>query len=431
MGGYDFRVRPVEVPDAADYQARADQAKARKIELQQRQIELDQAKKAQTLQVNQQNAARAAYQPQADNLGTVQAGGASIPMGTAYGPAQFNRGSYIQNLQQSDPLGAQQAEQQFQQQDFQHQQQMAQLNEGLAKASKEQLANLQTSLELQGRYFGAVDAADPKIQPQIYAQARQHAIQAGVPGAEQTPEQFDPQAWQVMKSQFMDVKQAADLANKRLDQQITMRGQDMTASTAAAGQKVTMRGQNMVDARTKENQGSQVMQVPQPDGTVKLVRVKVGDAVPQGAKTTAAAQKEEEAATVDEKKKADLVTNAKENLAALRGIIIRRPELFGPYAGRLTSLRAAAGTSDEDISKLAGIKDRFGMVNQGLHSMRSASHVAEAGDAVLNKMRNSPEATLAAINEAEKSLETFQRPVAEQRGNLTGNKKTADPLGIR
>jgi uncharacterized protein YdaU (DUF1376 family) len=71
-----------------------------------------------------------------------------------------------------------------------------------------------------------------------------------------------------MKSQFMDVKQAADLANKRLDQQITMRGQDMTASTAAAGQKVTMRGQNMVDARTKENQGSQVMQVPQPDGTV-------------------------------------------------------------------------------------------------------------------------------------------------------------------
>jgi hypothetical protein len=214
MGEYDFRVRSVEVADPADYQARADQAKARKIELQQRQIELDQAKKAQALQVNQQNAARAAYQPQADNLGTVQAGGASIPMGTAYGPAQFNRGSYIQNLQQSDPLGAHQAEQQFQQQDFQHQQQMAQLNEGLAKASKEQLANLQTSLELQGRYFGAVDAADPKIQPQIYAQARQHAIQAGVPGAEQTPEQFDPQAWQVMKSQFMDVKQAADLANK-------------------------------------------------------------------------------------------------------------------------------------------------------------------------------------------------------------------------
>jgi hypothetical protein len=67
-------------------------------------------------------------------------------MGTAYGPAQFNRGSYIQNLQQSDPLGAQQAEQQFQQQDFQHQQQMAQLNEGLAKASKEQLANLQPHL---------------------------------------------------------------------------------------------------------------------------------------------------------------------------------------------------------------------------------------------------------------------------------------------
>jgi hypothetical protein len=219
MAGYDFNVNPVQVGTGGnggyDYQARKDAAALRKQQLAENAIKLRQAQKAEADQATQQSAASAAYQPQSytpPQTG-IDVGGANLGYQPAavQGPQAFNRGSYLNAL---PPDQRMQAEQSFQQQDFEHQKQMAVLTEQLGKASGEQLKNLGTALDLQGRYFQAVDSAPPQLQPQVYASARQHAIQAGVPGAEQTPEQFDPQALQVMKSQFMDVKQAADLANK-------------------------------------------------------------------------------------------------------------------------------------------------------------------------------------------------------------------------
>jgi hypothetical protein len=225
MGGYDFRVRPVEVPDVADYQARADAAKARKIELQQRQIELDQAKKAQALQVNQQNAARAAYQPQSYTppAQSLDVGGANLGYQPAQvqGPAQFNRGSYLDALRQTDPLGAMQQQQQFDAQDIEHQKSLAAYQEQVFKMNKEQREVLNGSLGALDKYFGAVDNAPPQLQPSIYAQAIQAAQRDPDPFvqhmAANAPQQFDPQSWQVIRGQYLDMKRVTEEANKKAE----------------------------------------------------------------------------------------------------------------------------------------------------------------------------------------------------------------------
>src|ERR1700761_4436268 len=95
----------------------------------------------------------------------------------------------------------------------------------------------------------------------------------------------------------------------------------------------------------------------------------------------------------DEQKRADLAQNMNENINALEDIANRRPDLFGPVAGRLTDAKTALGTSDPDIAQLQVIKHQLGMVAQGAHGMRSAQGVESAANSLTNGYHNSPEAT--------------------------------------
>ena len=109
----------------------------------------------------------------------------------------------------------------------------------------------------------------------------------------------------------------------------------------------------------------------------------------------------------DEQKRADLAQNIYENLDALDDIATRRPELFGPVAGRLTDLKVATGTSDPDIAKLEVLKHNLGMVQQGVHGMRSAQGVEASAAALVNGYHNSPAALKAATQAARESARTF------------------------
>jgi len=111
--------------------------------------------------------------------------------------------------------------------------------------------------------------------------------------------------------------------------------------------------------------------------------------------------------TTDEQRRADLARNMRENLDSLEDIVNRRPELFGPVAGRYTQLRQAMGTGDPDVAKLKAIREYLGMASVGAHAMRNAQHVGEAADAVLSKFVNEPDAIKAAIEEGRKSTGTF------------------------
>lgn len=136
--------------------------------------------------------------------------------------------------------------------------------------------------------------------------------------------------------------------------------------------------------------------------------------------------------TADEQRRADLAENMNENLDQLEDIAKRRPDLFGPIAGRVTGLKETIGTSDPDVAALKTIQEQVGMAMVGAHAMRNAQHVATAANAIMNGFHNSPEAMLTAIKTARNSVKTFQGDVDKAKAGDTAPKATGnDPLGIR
>jgi len=175
------------------------------------------------------------------------------------------------------------------------------------------------------------------------------------------------------------------------------------------------------------------------DPSGKVIELRPGATVPQGTRTVAgdlAAPK----ATPDEQRRADLAENLNENLATLEEIVSRRPDLFGPIAGRLTGYKGALGTNDADIGTLETIKHQIGMAQISAHGMRSAQGVGAAAESILNSFKNGPDAVKASINAARNSVKTFTDDAnkGNQRGPVSPaktkqpslKKQVTDPLGI-
>lgn len=158
----------------------------------------------------------------------------------------------------------------------------------------------------------------------------------------------------------------------------------------------------------------------------KVAEVGAGETIPEGSQTVAGDLKTPQP-TADEKKRADLVENLNENLDQLEDIVNRRPDLFGKVAGRYTQLREWTGSSDPDVAALKGISDRLGMVQQSSHGMRSAQHVEQSANSVLNGFKNGPDAMKKAIADARKSGETFTKDV--QNPGRAAAAPTAQPQG--
>jgi hypothetical protein len=130
----------------------------------------------------------------------------------------------------------------------------------------------------------------------------------------------------------------------------------------------------------------------------------------------------------EEQKRADLAENVNENLNKLEDIVSRRPDLFGPVAGRMTGVKEAVGTSDPDVGALKTIQDNLGMAMQSAHGMRSASHVETSAQSVLNGFHNEPKALLASIKAARDSVGTFQNDV-HNTNNAGKPNANAQPSG--
>lgn len=115
--------------------------------------------------------------------------------------------------------------------------------------------------------------------------------------------------------------------------------------------------------------------------------------------------------TADEQRRADLSQNLNENLDTITEIANRRPELFGPLAGRWTQLKEKFGTDDADIATLMAAEHQVGMAQISAHGMRSAQGIDEAAKSLLNGLHNSAAATIAAADTARKSVKTFSQDV--------------------
>lgn len=147
----------------------------------------------------------------------------------------------------------------------------------------------------------------------------------------------------------------------------------------------------------------QMVFVDDGNGGQRAVEVTPGMTIPGGASKSPGGPK----ISSDEQKRADLAQNLNENIDSLEDIAKRRPELFGPLAGRYTELRNKIGTSDPDITKLEAIRHNLGMVSQGAHGMRSAEGVERSANSLLNGFHNSAEATAQGLEAARQSVQTF------------------------
>jgi len=158
----------------------------------------------------------------------------------------------------------------------------------------------------------------------------------------------------------------------------------------------------------------------------KVVELKPGMDVPQGTESLSGDLAKSKP-NAEELKRSEMAENVGENLDKLQDIVTRRPDLFGPLAGRMTQTRMWAGTNDADIAALQTIKDQLGMAQQSAHSMRNAQHVEAAANSILNSFHNEPKAIASSIQTARDSLKTFTRDV--QQGNPAVRKEPAGGQG--
>ena len=121
--------------------------------------------------------------------------------------------------------------------------------------------------------------------------------------------------------------------------------------------------------------------------------------------------------TADEQRRSDLAENLNENLNALTDIVQRRPELFGPLAGRWAELKQKFGSDDADLGALQTIEHQIGMAQISAHGMRSAQGVQAATDSILNHMHSGPRSLLAGIEAAQNSVKTFTGDVERATGH--------------
>lgn len=191
---------------------------------------------------------------------------------------------------------------------------------------------------------------------------------------------------------------------------------DNKQTDTAANRLKARKEWSAADAKPEKPQRTLVT-VPQPDGSAKVIEAEPGSVIPKGARTVQEFGKEQ-APTADEQRRADLAKNLTENLDRLEEIVKRRPDLFGPAAGRYTSLRQVVGTGDPDVAALANIKEQTGLAMVGTHAMRNAQHAEKAADSIINAFKNKPEALLGpkgSIASARNSLQTFIGDVQGQR----------------
>lgn len=123
--------------------------------------------------------------------------------------------------------------------------------------------------------------------------------------------------------------------------------------------------------------------------------------------------------TADEDRRADLVEAMVGYADAVSDIAKRRPELFGPGAGRFTQLRNLVGTSDPDVAALKMYREQLGITQMGAHSLRSAQSIAPIADAMVNSFNNDPQVVISTMESAKKGVQPLlspQRPVVTERG---------------
>lgn len=112
--------------------------------------------------------------------------------------------------------------------------------------------------------------------------------------------------------------------------------------------------------------------------------------------------------TGTERNKADLAKSAHEQIESMRSIIGKRPDVFGPLAGRKTDLDVWLGSQDPDAQRFLAARTLAADHAAGVFGGRSEAALHELNNA-LGKFKDNPAAALAGLEAFDKANATFAK----------------------
>jgi hypothetical protein len=319
--------------------------------------------------------------------------------------------------------------------------------QGVEQAQKKEMTTAQTAVEqgkpeLQKEAQGIAEekntiAAD-KNKMQHDAQLRQRGYKTDATGAEvpipyeelSTHEQgvYDlNQAKSHAQDALAELKQAQADPNSPQSQLIL-------AKAKAEGEKMDQAGQKLgldVDKYKAEYLGLSHDNTPLPGAQL------TSEGKPIGTKVTGAKGGQP---TAMQKNKADLSENVQHNVDDATKLIRANPDLFGKVQGRFTTAAQMIGSNDAAISRLGVVIHNIAVASGGIHGQRSQQAVEAYEKDLLNRFKNSPEATIAGLKELRGSVGDFMKDggkkpivdpdlvpkgasaeVLDKNGNVTGH----------
>ena len=110
--------------------------------------------------------------------------------------------------------------------------------------------------------------------------------------------------------------------------------------------------------------------------------------------------------------------NVQDNLNKAIDLIQQNPDLFGKVSGRFTTTREMIGSNDIAIDRLGNLIHNAALASTSVHGLRGEVAVEATEKELLNHFKNSPEATIAGMQDTVDSMSTFTNAAVQ------GAKKT-------
>ena len=112
--------------------------------------------------------------------------------------------------------------------------------------------------------------------------------------------------------------------------------------------------------------------------------------------------------TGQERNKADMANSAAQQIGDMKAIIQKRPDIFGPAAGRTTDLKVWLGSQDPDAQRFRAARTIAGDHLAGTFGGRSEAAL-HALDNALGQFKDNPEAALAGLDQLAGANTSFQK----------------------
>lgn len=110
--------------------------------------------------------------------------------------------------------------------------------------------------------------------------------------------------------------------------------------------------------------------------------------------------------TAVERNKADLAVSAHDQLQDIKSIVQKRPDIFGPAAGRKTDFEVWVGSQDPDAQKFRAARTIAGDHLAGVFGGRSETALANL-DSAIGRFKDNPAAVISGIDQLDKANQTF------------------------